>query len=141
MILLYYYYSFYCSYLWLLTSKRCCDICFAWWRALRKSWNIPFRTYNKILAFLSNTLPIEMRLEKYFIKCSNNVLNHSTGIIKSVASVSLYNPWSTFSRNYNYYANSMGRVWMKVFKIWHDIIGDVVRADIRCGMISLVMLL
>ncbi len=39
-----------------------------------------------------------MSLDECFIKFSNNVLNHSTGIIKSVASVLLHNHWSTFNR-------------------------------------------
>ncbi len=34
-----------------------------------------FRTHNMILAILSNNLPLEMSLEKCFIKFSNNVLN------------------------------------------------------------------
>ncbi len=61
----------------------------------------PYRTHNKILAILSKNLPFEMSLDKRFIKFSNNVLNHSTGI-KSVASLSMYNPWPTFNRNNNY---------------------------------------
>ncbi len=81
--------SFYDSNLWLLTSKRCYDICVAWRRPLRKLWNVPYRTHNKILAIFSNNLPLEMSLDKHFIKFSNNVLNHNVGIIKSVASLSL----------------------------------------------------
>ncbi len=60
-----------------LTSKRCWDICVAWRRALGKLWNVPYRTHNKILAILSNNLPLEMSLDKRFIKFSNNVLNHT----------------------------------------------------------------
>ncbi len=100
--------SFYGSNLWLLTSKRCYDVCVAWRRALRKLWNVPYRTHNKILAILSNNLPLEMSLDKCFIKFSNNVLNHSTGTNKSVASLSLYNPWSTFNRNNNYVCQMYG---------------------------------
>ncbi len=33
-----------------------------------------------------------MSFDKHFIKFSHNVLKHSTGIIKSAASLSLYNP-------------------------------------------------
>ncbi len=51
-----------------------------------------------MLAIISNNLPQEMS----FIKFSNNDLNHSKAIIESVASLSSYNPWSTFNRNYNY---------------------------------------
>ncbi len=124
--------SFHGSNLWLLTSKRCYDICVAWRRALRKLWNVPYRTHNKILAILSNNLPLEMNLDKRFIKLSNNVLNHSTGIIKSVASLSLYNPSSTFNRNNNYvcqmYGSSINA--SSVFKVWYDSISDVERADV-----------
>ncbi len=97
-----------------------------------KLWNVPFRNYNKILAILANNLPSKICLEKRFIKFSNHVLNHSTGIIKSVASLSLYNPWSTFNRNYNYacqrYGHSMNE--SSVFKMWCDGISDIERADI-----------
>ncbi len=88
--------------------------------------------HNKILAILSNNLLIEMSLDKRFIRFSNNVHNHSTGIIKSVASLSLYNPWSTFNRNYNYecqmYSSSTNE--SSVFKVWYDSICDVERADV-----------
>ncbi len=67
-----------------------------------KLGNVPFRTHNNILAILSNNLPIEMSLQTHFITYSNNVLNHITGIIRSVVFLSLYNPWYTFNRNYYY---------------------------------------
>ncbi len=77
-------------------------------------------------------MPLEMSLDKHFIKFSNNVLNHSTGIIKSVASLSLYNHLSTFNRNNNYvcqmYGSSINQ--SSVFKVWYDSISDVERADI-----------
>ena len=73
-----------------------------------------------------------MSLEKFFIKFSSNFLNHSTGIIKSVASLSLCNPWSNFNRNYRYvcqrYNPNMNE--NSVHKMWHDSIGDVERADV-----------
>ncbi len=116
----------------ILTSKRCHHICVAWRRALRKLWNVPYRTHNKILAISSNNMPLEMSLDKRFIKFSNNVLNHSTGIIKSIASLSLYIPWSTFNRNNNYvcqmYGSSINE--SSVFKVWYDSISDVERADL-----------
>ncbi len=73
-----------------------------------------------------------MSLDKCFIKFSNNVLNHTTGIIKSVAFLSLYNPWSTYNRNNNYvcqmYGSSINE--SSIFKGWHDSISDVERADV-----------
>ncbi len=67
-----------------------------------------------------------------FIKFSSNVLNHSTGTIKSVASLSLYNSWTTFNRNNNYvcqmYCSSINE--SSVFKVWYDSISDVERADV-----------
>ncbi len=98
----------------------------------QKVRNVPYRTHNKILAILSNNMPLEMSLDKRFIKFSNNVLNHSTGIIKSIASLSLYNPWSTFNRNNNYvcqmYSSSINE--SSVFKVWYDSISDVERAEV-----------
>ncbi len=63
---------------------------------------------------------------------SNNVLNHSTGIIKSVASLSLYNPWSTLNRNNNYVCQMYGSNINEssIFKVWYDSISDVERADV-----------
>ncbi len=73
-----------------------------------------------------------MSLDKHFITFSNNVLKQSTGIVKSVASLSLYNPWSTFNRNYNYvcqgYGPSMNE--SSVFKMWYDRLVDAERADV-----------
>ncbi len=67
------------------------------------------------------------------IKFSNNVLNYSTGIIKSVASLSLNNPWSTFNRNNNYVCQMNGSSINEssVFKVWYDSISDVERADVN----------
>ncbi len=59
--------SCYDSNVWFLTSKICCDVYVAWRRALRKLWNVLFRTHNKILAILSNNVPLEMSLEQCFI--------------------------------------------------------------------------
>ncbi len=124
--------SFCGSNLWLLTIKRCYDICVAWRRALRKLCNVPYITHNKILAILSNNLPLEMSLDKRFIKYSNNFQNYSTGIIKSVASLSLYNSWSTFNRNNNYvcqmYGSSINE--SSIFKVWYDSISYVERTDV-----------
>ncbi len=87
--------NLYGSNLWLLNSKRCYDI----WVALRRA----------LKSILSNNFPLEISLDKHFIKFSNNVRNHSTGIIKSVASLlSLYNPWYTFNRNNNYVCEMYG---------------------------------
>ncbi len=87
-----------------------------------------YRTHNKILGILSNNLPLEMSLDKCFIKFSNNNLNNGTGIIKSVASLSLHNPWSTFNRHFNYvYGPSITE--RSVFKVWYDYISDVERTD------------
>ncbi len=73
-----------------------------------------------------------MSLDKHFIKFSNNVFSYSTGIIKSVASLSLYNPWSTFNRNNNYVCQMYGSNIKEssVFKMWYDSISDVERADV-----------
>ncbi len=73
-----------------------------------------------------------MSLDKCLIKFSNNVLNHSTCIIKSVASLSLHNPWATFNRNYNYVCQMYGPTINEssVFKVWYDSISDVERADV-----------
>ncbi len=91
-----------------------------------------YRTHNKILVILPNNLPLEMSLDKRFIKFSNIVLNHSTYIIKSVASLSFDNPWSSFNRNNNYvcqmYGSSINEI--SVFKVWYDSISDVKRADV-----------
>ncbi len=73
-----------------------------------------------------------MTLNKHFIAFSNNVLNDSTVIIKSVPSLSLYNPWSTFNRNINYVCQMYGSCINEssVFKVWYDSMSDVERADV-----------
>ncbi len=73
-----------------------------------------------------------MSLDKRFNKFSNNVFNHSTGIIKSVASLSLYNHWSTFNKNNNYVCQMFGSSINEssIFKVWYDSISDVERANL-----------
>ncbi len=73
-----------------------------------------------------------MILDKHFIKFSINVLNHSTGIIKSVASLSLYKPWPTFNRNNNYVCQMYDSYINEgsIFKVWYDSISDVEMDDV-----------
>ncbi len=73
-----------------------------------------------------------MSLDKRFIKFSNNVLNRNKSIIKSVASLSLYNLWSTFNRNNNYVCQMYGSCINEssIFKVWYDSISDVERGDV-----------
>lgn len=114
------------------SSRRCEDICVAWRKALRRLWTVPYRTHSRLLAILSGTLPLEMSLEKRFVKFARNVLNHDTGIVRSVASLSLCNPWSTFNRNYGYICQSYGPNLNvnNVMKMWYDSIDDIERADV-----------
>ena len=124
--------SFYGANLWLLNSNRCMDICVAWRKALRQLWRIPYRTHNRLVALLSGTLPLEMGLERRFVKFAKNVLSHDTGIIRSVAFLSLYNPWSTFNRNYRLVQNSYGSCInvSDVTYVWRNSLKDEELADV-----------
>ncbi len=85
------------------------------------------------LDILSNNMPPRNELGKCFIKFSNNVLSHSICIIKTVASLSLYNPWSILNRNYNYVCPKYGASMDEscVFTMWYNSISDVERADVN----------
>ena len=124
--------SFYGSSLWLLTSKRCNNVCIAWRKALRKVWNVPYRTHNRVLAILSRCLPLEYGLDKRFVKFANTILNHETSVIKSVASHALCNPQSIFNRNYRYVCHKYGADVQSnyVIKKWYQNITDIERADV-----------
>ncbi len=97
------YCSSYVSYVWLLTSKRYCDICAAWRMVLMILLNVLFRTHNKILAILSNNWPLEIKNALNYPIMSSTVAH-----VLLVASLSLYNPWSTFNRNYKYMCQRYG---------------------------------
>ncbi len=123
--------SFYGSNLWLLTSDKCKDICVAWRKSLRKVWNVPYMTHKRVIAILSNCLPLECSLEKRFTRFANDVLSHKTKIIKFTANVSLHNPQSTFSKNFRHVCNKYGpdvQV-QDVLRSWYDNISDYEKAN------------
>ena len=91
--------SYYGSPLWSLDSKKLMDIGVAWRKALKVIWRLPNMTHRNILACISDSLPLELQIEKRFINFFTNVVNHDTDIVKTAARLSMHNPWSVCGRN------------------------------------------
>lgn len=124
--------SFYGSNLWLLNSNKCKDVCVSWRKALRNIWNVPYMTHKRVVANLSDCLPLEYGLEKRFVKFANSLLNHKTNVVQSVAKQSLSNPQSVFNRNYRYVCHKYGANVNvhDVIKSWKNSISHIETADI-----------
>ena len=89
--------SFYGSPLWSFNS--CKDVCIAWRKALRKLWRLHPQTHGDILAVISECVPLEINLYRRFSKFTENIVNSTNIIIKSISKVFLTNPLSVFTSN------------------------------------------
>ena len=92
--------SFYGAPLWLLSGKCVSDLCVAWRKALRVIWKIPYMSHKIVVAQLSECMPLEMSLHKRFIKFFVSCLTSKNVVVKGIANMSMYNPFSVSCNNY-----------------------------------------
>ncbi len=76
--------SFYGAPLWFYMDHAWSavrDLCFAWHKALRKVWNVPPHTYNKSIALLSDSVPLDISLEAHFCMFAKKTICHKNKVI------------------------------------------------------------
>ena len=64
---------FYGAPLWMLSSNAVQNICIAWRHALRRVWGVSYMTHRRTLALLSQSMPLELNLEKRFLRFINRI--------------------------------------------------------------------
>ena len=92
--------SFYGSPLWSLNEKDCSKICVAWRKALKVIWNIPHMTHRKLVALLSEGMPLELQLKIRFHKFVVKALEHKNSIVRHITEHACINPMSVCGRNW-----------------------------------------
>ena len=90
------------------------------------------------LALLSQSMPLELSLEKRFLKFINRIPKSGTGIVKAVLNVAKSSPWSTCGRNFRdilfKYDEYMSVCEKDGAKRWYKSVTD--EEFMRVGMIS-----
>ena len=93
-----------CSYygvpLWDLQSKSVRNICIAWRKTLIQLWGLAPLTHGDIVSLLSDRLSVLVNLKQRFTKFIRKAINHMSPVISSVAKLSIQNPWSNISYEY-----------------------------------------
>ena len=59
--------SYYGSQLWPLWNNKFDKVCVKWRNAIRRIWNLPYRTHCKMLPIITDHYPVEMLLECKFV--------------------------------------------------------------------------
>lgn len=94
----------YGSQLWNYSSVYVSRMFVAWRKVIRLLWNVPYQTHCNILPVLSNTLPVDLLLEKRCIKFIWSCINSNNPIVKSVTLSSINSPKSTLGENYRHFS-------------------------------------
>ena len=98
--------SFYGAPLWSFNSYH--KICVPWRKALRKIWNVSYMTHCKIVAMLSECIPLELGLQMRFCKFVNSIVSKGSSLVKHIAAIARQNPFSVYGNNCNEIINKYG---------------------------------
>ena len=84
--------------LWNLSCNYIKDYKVAWKKIKRRIWNIPLRTHNNLVSYITDNIDsiIETRMVRFIF----NSINHSNSTCKNVLRVKLLSVNSTFAANY-----------------------------------------
>lgn len=98
-----YCFSLYGSNLCMLDHSSISQLSIAWRKAVRRIWNIPYKTHSRLLPHISQCLPIDLILYKRFMKHFISGLNHKNESVRNVFASSLYHS-SRLSNNFRFVA-------------------------------------
>ena len=82
--------SFYGAALWPLSSNSVSNVCTAWRKALRYIWGVPYTTHKYLVAMLSDCSPLEISLERRFMKFYNQCVNNQSSLLKGVSKIAVF---------------------------------------------------
>ena len=91
--------TFYGAPLFLMNGKGVQQLCIAWRKALRVVWRISNMTHKYIVAMLSECMPLEMSLNRRFIKFLTVCIEGKSSITKGIVRMSAFNPFSITCNN------------------------------------------
>ncbi len=116
--------TLYC-FVWISSQRVMCCM----FKALRKVWNVPPQTYNKTIALLSDSVPLDISLKAHFCKFAKKTICHKNKVIRFVMKMSVSNPWSVVGRNYQ-------SLWGKE-NVLNDSWNEFITQDETCEIVSL----
>lgn len=93
--------SFYGAPLWYMHSKGVDNLCTAWRKALRVVWRVSNMTHKYIVAMLSDCMPLDMSLNRRFIKFMKGCLEGRSSLMNGIVRMSMLNPFSITCNNFS----------------------------------------
>ena len=91
--------SYYGSQLWPLWNSNFENICTKWRKAIRKIWELPYRTHCAMLPIIADAFPIEISLECKFVKFVKTTIGSHNKTVAFMANLMKSNCNSTFGHN------------------------------------------
>ena len=88
----------------LRASPRVHLVYVAWRKAMRRVWQLSNVTHCLLLPIICNCLPIDITLEKKFLKFIWNCFNNSNTIVQIIVNISMKNRKSVLGINFRYLA-------------------------------------
>jgi hypothetical protein len=74
------------------------QLCVNYRKVLRRTWNVPWRTHSNLLPHISNSLPLEVSLEKRFVNFFVSSYGSNNPVLSSVFKQAVYS-YSRIGRN------------------------------------------
>ena len=91
--------SYYGSQLWPLWNSNFENICIKWRKAIRKIWELPYRTHCAMLPIIADAFPIEISLECKFVKFVKSTIESQNRSVAFMANLMKSNCNSIFGHN------------------------------------------
>ena len=125
--------SFYGASLWSFNSYH--KICIPWRKALRKIWNVSYMTHCKIVAMLSECIPLELGLQMRFCKFVNSIVSKGSSLVKHIAAIARQNPFSVYGNNCNEIINKYGSNFSlckhRIVNEWNMSVNEIEKSNVN----------
>ena len=89
--------------MWRYNDKTTRSFYTCWRKAIRRLYNIPYRTHNILVHHIINSYPIDVVLEKRCIKYIWNLINSGCKLHADIVFLSMDNMYSTIGENMQYF--------------------------------------
>ena len=91
--------SYYGSQLWPLFNNKFDKICVKWRKAIRRIWNLPYRTHCNMLPVIADHYPIEITLECKFVNFVKTLAKSNNNSVAYMANYMRSDCQSTYGHN------------------------------------------
>ena len=89
--------------MWRYKAKTTRSFYTCWRKAIRRLYNIPYRTHNILVHHIINSYPIDVVLQKRCIKYIWNLINSGCKLHADIVLLSMDNMYSTIAENMRYF--------------------------------------